>query len=368
VVYYAIMLFGYMTSWFNKRLFFYLLVIILMLLAFFRFGIGLDYFAYEYLFNIIQPSISDEIKFGVEGKEIGFRIIAAISKELGLNYQQFLVIFAFINLFFVAKICKKYAINPTLSLIIFFCFYYITWVFSGIRQGLTIAVGLYYLLDCIEKNKTLKLIIISILLSTIHASALFLIVLYFLLKMDFSKRTLMLLSIISIIFSVLPTGSIVIKLASIPIIKEAMVYTDTSNSLNLLDYQGIARIILLVMAFVFYDYYVKQNEMSKNIIKLYILSFIIYFFFQFSELTAARLAIYGRYLEAIILGNVLYGFKEKINRLIYVFAILIICTLYLTKEMNAQINRIIVNAEIAPYVHIFNKDDYIFTRNIFISD
>ena len=122
-MYFGVMLYGYVTSVFNKRLSFYTFGIILAIMAFGRYGIGLDFFAYEYLFNRLQTSIMDEIRYGLDSQEIGFRVIGAFLKGIGLSYQQYLIVFAAIDIIFVMKIYKRYSKNPTLSLVIFFSFY-----------------------------------------------------------------------------------------------------------------------------------------------------------------------------------------------------------------------------------------------------
>ena len=361
MVFYGVLLFGYAASWFNKKILFYFFAFILAVLAFFRYGIGIDYFAYQYLFGMLQPSLFYELKYSILEQEVGFRAIGALFKSWGINYQVYLAFFSFVNLLYIVKLCKRYSINPTLALVLFFSFYYVTWLFSAIRQGLVIAVGLYYLLKCIEERKPIKLILISLLLSSIHISALILIFLYVASKFNFKKRSLMILSVISIMFSFLPTGVLISKLSWLPLIGSKLIYIESTTGINSLDFQSIARILLLLMALVFYDYYSKQNEVSKKIINLYIISIIMYFLFQFSELIAARFAIYGKFLDIIILSNVLYHYKERINRLIYIYLIFVLCSLYLYKETNNQINGALFKEyKYPPYVNIFNKEEFEF--------
>lgn len=358
-MFYSVLLIGYVFQMFNKKILFYSFALILVFMSFFRYGIGIDYFAYEFLFDRLQNSVSAEFKYGVDEQEIGFRLIGTFLKNIGFTYQYYLAFFASINLIYIVKICKKCSKNPTLSLFIFFSFYYVTWTLSGVRQGVVITVGLYYLLKYIKENKPLRLIAVSLLLSLIHSSAVVLILFYFLSKLNFKKSTLIVLSGIGAIASVVPTGFIINKFSWLPFYDRFFGYTDTAFALNIFDFQSIARAVFLIVALIFYDYYSEQGEMSKKIITIYILSIILYFFLSFSELAAARLAIYGKFLDIIIFANVLYLYKEWINRLIYIVAIFVLCTLYLFKETNAQINESVVNEHtIAPYVSIFNKDEF----------
>jgi hypothetical protein len=360
-MYFAILILGFFFQLFNKRLLFWVFTITLTVMACFRYGIGLDYFGYEYLYNLLSPSVSDEIEYGIGSQEILFRSIGSFLKGLGIPYAVYLALFAIVNMVYIAKLCVRYSKNPTLSMLIFFCFYYLTWTFSGIRQGVVIAVGLYYLLVCIEKNKTLRFMFIVFLLSLIHTSALVLIILYFVSKIDFRRNTLIVLSLVAITFSIVPTGQIISSQTWLPFYSRFYTYIDIQSSFTLLDFQSIGRLVFLTIAFVFYNQFKKEGGMSKKIIDLYIVSMIFYFGLQFSELIAARLAIFGKFLDVIILANVLYLYKQRINRLIYIYMLLILCALYLYKE-SGEIKRAVgSDSFFAPYVNVFNKSDHTFT-------
>ena len=161
-----------------------------MLLAYFRYGVGPDYFAYEYLFYRLNESPLKEVLYGLDQQEPLFRLLGSIMKFSGFSYQSYLIFIATINLVFIYKICKKYSVNPTLSLFLYFCFYYFVWTYSGLRQGMTMAIGAYYLLECINQESTLKFFMIVIILSFIHTSSLILIPLYVISKMNFSKKAI----------------------------------------------------------------------------------------------------------------------------------------------------------------------------------
>lgn len=369
-MYFAILILGFIFQMFNKKIFFWSFAILITLLASLRYGIGIDYFGYEYLYSLFNPNIIHEIQYGEATQEILFRLVGSFFKSLSLPYQSFLILFAIISNIYIAKICKRYSKNPSLSILLFFAFYYLTWTFSGIRQGLVIAVGLYYLLVCLEKNKTVKFLLIVIILSLIHISALALILLYFISRVNFKKNTLIFISIIAVIFSLIPTGPLLSRATWLPFYSRIYTYFDYEISFTLFEFQTIARLAFLFVIFFFYDYYQKESEIQKKIIDLYILSMIFYFGMQFSELIAARIAIFGKFLDIIIFANILYIFKKPINRLLYIFMIFILCFMYLYKE-TGEIKRAVNSDEFfAPYVHIYNKSNYEFESryNLLIND
>jgi len=183
--------------------------------------------------------------------------------------------------------------------------FYFVWTFSGFRQSLTIAIGLYYLLRALEEKKMLKIIIVSSALSFIHSSSLILIVLFFLSRFDFRKKSLIILTIASILFSVLPLGFLFNYVPSSLIAVKVAPYIQSTLSFNFLDFQSISRIALLTLVFFYYDALVKITSFNKTILNVYIISILFYFIFQFTgELTAARLSIYGRVVEVILFANI----------------------------------------------------------------
>ncbi|MFD1926923.1 EpsG family protein [Sporosarcina siberiensis] len=268
-----------------------LFTLILALISFFRYGIGADYFAYEFLYSRLSDSLITEIKYGLDNQELGFKIMGSISRSMGIPYQSYLAIIAAINLFYIYKMSVKYSKNPTLAMFLYFSMFYLVWTFSGLRQGLTIAIGLYYLLKCIKENKPYKIVLISIALAFIDYTALVLILLYFISNINFKKNHLILLTVISVIFSILPLGFI-FNYIPIPFITEKLgPYLQSGLSFNLIDFQSFSRIVLLIIMFVFYDWLVLDNYFNKRILNVYIISMLFYFILQFTgELTAARLS------------------------------------------------------------------------------
>lgn len=371
-MYYITFLLGALLSVINDRkgLSAIIFALVLLLLAFFRFGVGADYFAYWHLFERLSNSIIYEISMGVDSQEIGFRLIGVFFNSIGLSYQQYLSMFAIINIYFVYRTAKEFSKNTTLSLLIYFAFHYFVWTFSGIRQGVTIAVGVYFLLKTIKDQKVLRLLIVTILLSVIHTSALILLPLYLISKLNLNRKKLVILAIFGIGVSVLPVGLILQPLLQLPIISRMSPYIDASYSLtNIFDFQMLVRILFLTIGLFYYNAYSSQDSFSKSIINIYLMSFILYFFLKFSELTAARLTIYGRYLDVIILANFYYLYKDKINKLLYIVVLTSLLLVYFFKEINDMerqsgfINN--VNPIYMPYTNIFNEGDYNFNRRYF---
>lgn len=363
-MYYLILFIGIFLAIINKKPLVWLFALLISFMAFFRYGIGSDYFSYEFLYSRLQPTVEMEYKFGIDNQELGFRLIGSLMKMWGLSYQQYLIVFAAITLFFTVKTVLKYSKNPTLSLVIYFSFYYLTWPLSGIRQALAMAVGMYFLLQYVEKKNTMKFVVIAVLLSLVHSSAIILLVFMLITKLDLNKKKLFNISIISFILSILPIGILLSYLTVLPVFNRVLpyMYLNMSLSFSILDFQSISRIIFLIFAFVVYDRVSSLGSIHKTIMNLYIMSFALYFAMQFSELAAARVSVYGRLLDILIIPNVMYAMYRLKSKMLYFNIIFILCAAYLTKDLNSMTKDFVDGEDriVTPYVHIYNQDDYRF--------
>lgn len=349
----------------------YIFGAILMLLAFFRYGLGTDYFSYQYLYERLSKSIEVEYLYGLDNQEIGFRLMGAFLKGMGIPFQIYISLIAIVQMVFIIKLCKRFSLSPVASLLLFFCFYYFVWTLSGLRQGLTLSIGSYYLLECVDKRKTLKIFIVSILLSLIHTSAVVLIPLYVLSFIHWSKTRLIIFSLVSILIATLPVYSIILKLVWLPGIGRIIPYLELNNSsfISILDFQSIGRIFFLIIAFTFYNSYIEQSNLFKNTINIFIIAVNVYFLLKFSELTAARLSLYGKLLDIIILPNIYFILEQKKVKMVYLLTILFLCIVYFNKEITNMERQARVikpnNGIITPYVNIFNKDKYEYGHKYF---
>ena len=370
-MFYALFIVGTFFSFFcqNKKRVLLFFTLALALISFFRYGIGTDYFAYQYLYDQLYSSFLEEYKYGLAPQELGFRMVGSIFKELGIPYQLYISIIAAVNLFFMYKLAWRYSENSMLAMFLYFCMFYFVWTLSGLRQSLTIAIGIYYLVKCIEEKKALKIIVISILLSFIHTSSLILIALYFLSKAKLSMKNYIVLTGVAVLFASLPLGFIVNYIPSSFLVSKITPYIQQNVSLNPFDFQSVARLILLIVALIYYKQLIKAKEINYKILNVYIFSILFYFFFQFGgELSASRLSIYGRVLEILIFSNIYSLYKVKINKLIIAYLITIFSFLYLNKELNSMVQQAEINYDsesIIPYIHIYNSSEYTFSSRYY---
>ncbi len=364
---YLILIIGLLLAAVNEKKFSpKLYVFLLMLTASLRYGLGADYFSYNYLYLHTYNSVYAELVFGYgHAQEPGYRAIAAFCRYLNLSYGVFLAVIAVITLYFIYKLCVKYAKNPTLALVVFYACYYFVWSLSALRQGIVISIGLYFLMEAVKDKKIIKFIIVTLILSLIHYSALLLFVFYVVSLINFKKWHLAVILLAAILFNLIPLKEILENYnGSIYIFRKLASYAAADNSpATLFQFSSLARLAFLMIAFVVYDVYCADNPFNKRVMNMYILSFAIYFVFKFSELTAARLAIYGKVLDILIFTNVFYYLKRKDNKIVYAAFLAVLIGAYFFKELNTmefQSKLVDQYKYFTPYVNIFNKDNFTF--------
>ena len=300
----------------------------LILLSGFRSGMA-DTYAYISAFKGLPNSLS-EISSYISSleKSKGFYAASIIIKSLiSEDYHIWFLIISVISGICVMITLKNYSCNFAISSLLFILSCYYTWMFNGIRQFLAVSISFACVYMIIEK-KLISYMIISLLLSTIHTSALILIPTYFIVQGEaWNKRT-----ILFIIFIVL---SILLGNKFTNIFNDVVQGTEYGNSMSVIadtdDGTSIIRILVesvpTIMAFV---YRKKIQDISTPIINIcinmsvlgsgiYIISKIVS-----SGVMVGRLPIYFTIYNLILLPWIVEKiFKKNEKRLIYFIMIIL---------------------------------------------
>jgi hypothetical protein len=364
MIYMAVLITGFAFSMLSpkSKRFFYSYLFLLLILASFRYGVGPDYFAYEVLYSLVDISVLEQIGV-VSGQELLFRLYGSTLNSIDFSYQQYLALTALVTLYYIGKICKKYSQYPVFSLYLFFCLFYFVWVFSGIRQGLTLAIGVYYLLECLERRKHIKFAIIVFILSLIHAASLILLLFYVVAHLNLRRQTLLLGVFFGFCVSLIPAAYLMEFFNHLPFGERIAYYFKEGSSeltINYFDFKSISRFVLLILiGVVFAKTNDKSSEIQRKIMGLYIASFGIYYALKFVEILAAQASLYGFVLIVLILPNIYGKLKAESNSKVFLIFVLTLSiafffkTLYSMEDMS-QLNN---SSLVTPYTNIFNKSE-----------
>lgn len=138
-------------------------------------------------------------------KDEGFTILTSIMKTfIGNSDVWFFLIIAAFQIFSVVYIYRKYSTNFFLSFLLFIISAdYVSWCMNGMRQFIAVTI-IFLCTGLILKKKYIPLIIIILLASTIHGSAILMLPVVFIVQGEaFSKKTIiaLIVSVVVIIFA-----------------------------------------------------------------------------------------------------------------------------------------------------------------------
>lgn len=363
MVYLAVLVMGLIFSLLNSnsKTYFYSYLLILLVLASLRYGVGPDYFGYEYLYSLANISLIDQVGEST-GQELIFRLFGSTLNSLDLSYQSYLAIAALITLSYIGRICRRYSHYPIFSLYLFYCLFYFVWVFSGIRQGLALAIGVYYLLDCIETRNHIKFVVALIVVALIHASALILLLFYIVAHLNIRTKYLLLGVFVCFCISLIPTAYLEGIVSHLPFHERIEYYYGRdAATIDYFDFKSISRLALLLLFGVGFSSKIdKSDGVQKGILSLYVTSFGIYYALRFVEILAANASMYGFVLIILIMPNMYGRLKRRNNaQLMLMFGLMFSVAYFfktlLSMEDMSSLNH---NSLLTPYTNIFNKSGY----------
>lgn len=308
-----------------------------------RYGVGNDYFAYYDNYNGINNG-SD-----TDSTEIFYVLLNKV-----LNFELVIFFFSFFSFFFLKKAIDFF--NPrygVTSYLVFYSLFLITFDIHIIRQGLAISLVLFgYKYLFLKRYLTFLLIVV--LASTFHLSALILVPFILLIQLKFSIKSQLFL--IGLSFIVFIYQDVVVetyyKLAmNIPLMsKYLLVYRQEER----ISYGISSGMILDVIVLIALFFKLKQfNDKENFLFRIYFISVILSVLLSLDP-AALRLVYYFRVVIIFLIPLFFKYFKFQIFTLLIVC---LICLQYLitTFTVIGEYGRGDRNLK---YYSIFNKHDY----------
>lgn len=291
---------------------FRIIYILLSLLTMVRYGVGTDFYTYEYIYKI-TPALDEGGLSEVFHGEIGYLFLSSVFKTFGIGFWFFNAIIAFISMCLFYFGIKKYCIFPFFSLLIFYSVFYFTYPFNAIRQGLTIAAFFGILLHLLINRKYKAYVVGTIILSFFHSSILFALFFPLLLKIRLNRHTIIILLLIALLF---PVQKAILIITPSFLHTALHTYLDAEFSLDAF----IARFVFWIPIIYLMTKVQKQSYASveqKKMMELFLWGVFIYLMFASFSFIASRLNVYTRVLEIILLPLSCFSFKRIGNRIIF---------------------------------------------------
>lgn len=350
----------------NKRTKFLIGTGLVILMTVIRYGIGADYFAYNYVYNMLNVnSIGDMLK-SHQNIDLGFRFLIYFFRSIGLSYQFFVGV---IGAFTIAVMCKYIydnSSNPNLSLLLYYSMFYLVWGLSALRQGLVMSVGFYAFLSRDIKVKPLLAAVIIGILASFHISALIFIPIYLYryFNLNLSRKTAIILLGISLGMTLLPLKAIFTSLSFLPILNRLLHYLN-EQTFGFWNFAGLVRLLFAVTILFFYKELKARSKYTSLLTDIVLLGFIAYFFLKFSETIAGRMTVFTFILTTVLFVDLFEIVRvKKFMQLATHVAMAVFCGLFLAKELNTVRSQsgLLYETRYTPFQTIYSKNNSVISN------
>lgn len=307
---------------YRYRLFWAIIMFLpLIYIAGMRTNIG-DTYAYIKMFNSYPSSINEFNGFIQEStKDKGFVAFSILIKQIfGADYRNYFIIIAIISGVATLIPYKNNSCNYLVSIFLFLASTdFMSWMLNGMRQYL-VASLLFLCMGLIVKKKYILFIIITVILSTFHQSALIMIPIVFIVQGDaWNKKMIIFLLIIMCVVIGINEFTDILDEALIGTSYDGVVSQFTQD-----DGTNIVRILVYsVPTIIAFIYRKKIKENSNKMINICInMSIVSMGFYIVSKFTSGiyigRIPIYFSLYNYILLPwEIELLFEKKIKRIVY---------------------------------------------------
>lgn len=159
-----------------------------------RYGQGTDYFNYLLNYALLPEYGVDITRYQYIHGEIGWLLWGNCFRASGLPYECFIASVSIIQLAALHRFCRVCDVRDIFVLLWVYPTVYLTYFFSGMRQGLVIAIFLGFMLPMLERRNYVGYILLGIVMISIHGGSFVLLLLPVVMKI--SVRTALILTLI----------------------------------------------------------------------------------------------------------------------------------------------------------------------------
>lgn len=268
----------------------YLLFALILLLALFAglrgINVSRDYYNYRYIFENVYDITGDGLSY-LTIFEPGFVVIIIFFRAIFEdNYVVIIMLFyAFSSLLLKIYAINRLSINPYLSILFYFSYYFLIHEMTQIRIGLASGIFLISLIPFL-KGKRITFVCLILLATLLHYSAIFYLLLLIFKPTKFNKAIYSLALVLSIIFAIvkLPLLNLLGNFDPSNISGKLNSYVEISQNggatINIFNSLNICNILCCVylILFVSKETFLKDSKLvlflKCNILSIFLLSFL----------------------------------------------------------------------------------------------
>lgn len=301
------------------------------------------FYATDYIYD--TPSLNDFTVRSYQEADLryaerGFFLLSSCIKTLTSNVHAYFTIISILTIFFVAKSLNKYCVYPLLGILVYISRFFIGRQMMQIRAGLAIAV-VVWALQYIEKRNFWKFLFVVLVATTLHHSAIFILPVYWLYRIPFTFKRIILILGISFFAAAMASTFIISHITNISnemnfattYTLETSQYTQGKGLLNPMLYYQSAVLLL-------YSYHEKKLSQStpcyKTIRNGYLYSTIVLIILSSFGTLSGRLSTIYSTFEVFMLPSFLLLFTNGKKFLVWLFLGVVILGIFYLNVLNVQ--------------------------------
>ena len=342
-----------------EKIEFWVCFLILTGILVFRYGQGSDYFGYRYNYYKISDVAITFPNYDVHG-ETGYQLVCNIFRILHIPFEGLIAFISILQMGFLLVFLKRYKVAYPFALLLIYPTLYLTYLASGMRQGLAIAVFLGVLFPLLENRRYFAYIVGTLLCMTFHTVSVVFLVL--LIPMKIRKvSTLQILTVLAwlagCILSTQEGQSLIMALG----ISKLNYNLGNGASISLaavaerLLFTGIITWLYLKLCKIG-----KCSDRFRFAYSCYLMAMALYGGLLWNELVASRTTSMLRFIEIYLL---IYGIQQMRRGSRYLLVVILVAfeTFMTVKNIRAAIDQGPYVQEVMvatyPYVSVFNSQD-----------
>lgn len=161
--------------------------ILFFMVAFRHEMIGNDTFVYKQIFHTYAEESWPAV-FG-HSAEVGYSFLNKLISLITDNFRWVLIVCAFLCIYPLAKAYIKYSDDASLTISIFVIMSNFVLLFSGLRQGIAIALGVFAF-EMVRNKKIILFVIVTVIAMLFHTSAFIIFFMYPLYYIKFTRKSI----------------------------------------------------------------------------------------------------------------------------------------------------------------------------------
>lgn len=278
------------------------------------------------------PTAYNEIRenFFNGDRDLGFKLLAIIIKKfVSTDFHIWLIFLAIVSGMFTMIPLQKYSCNYKVSVFLFMASCQFTWLLNGMRQYLAATI-MFMCTGLMLRKKTFTYILVALIASTIHKTALILIPMYFIVNGEaWNKKTnmFMILIIIAILLADQFTNVLNAVVADTSYGEAMKSMQETDDGTNII--RIIVEAVPTIIAFIYKDKIKKKATPIINLsINMSVISTGLYIISKIAKsgIMLGRLPIYFSLYNLILLPWLIRNIFNKKERP-FIYYSMIICYL-----------------------------------------